>query len=207
MNKFKIRPSSMGKIMGKLDKNGELPKTCTTYLKEWYADSYEEISSKYMTKGILMEDKAIDFMAEQLGYGLAEKNINIYSNEWCVGTPDVIQDNTVIDIKCSWSKKTLHDSIELNKDYEYQLRAYMWILDSEVDTAILFYALMNTPAEANYGTEVSYEHLPANERWLAFGFARDLEIEAQMKERVELCREWLEEFDSEVKKKLGKINK
>ena len=66
---------------------------------------------------------------------------------------------------------------------------------------------MNTPAEANFGAEISYEHLPAKERWLAFGFTRDLEIEEQMRERVELCREWLKGFDAEVKKKLGKINK
>lgn len=201
---FKIRPSQLGKIMTNSKTKGELSKTAQTYLMEWYADEFEEISSKYITKGIMQEDNAIDFMATTLNYGIAEKNINIYANDWCVGTPDVIIDNVVIDLKCAWSKKTLLDSAtSLNTDYEWQLRAYMWL--TGCTEAILFYALMDTPSEANYGVSVSYEHLPTSERWVAYKFKKDEAKEEQIKAKVLECREWLINYDLEVKKKLGQI--
>lgn len=203
-NKFKIRPSQLGKIMTNSKTKGELSKTAQTYLMEWYADEQEEISSKYITKGLMQEDKAIDFMATTLNYGIAEKNVNIYSNEWCVGTPDVIIGNTVIDIKCSWSAKTLLDSATtLNTDYEWQLRAYMWL--TGCTDAILFYALMDTPSEANYGIKVIYENLPLSQRWVAYKFKKDKAKEELIKQKVLECREWLVNYDAEVKKKLGNI--
>ena len=54
MKYFKARPSSLGKIMSKSKKPGELSQTCITYLKECYAEDKEELSSKYLTKGILL---------------------------------------------------------------------------------------------------------------------------------------------------------
>ena len=203
-NKFKIRPSQLGKIMTNSKTKGELSKTAQTYLMEWYADEHEEISSKYITKGLMQEDNAIDFMATTLNYGIAEKNINIFSNEWCVGTPDVIIDDTVIDLKCAWSTKTLLDSATtLNTDYEWQLRAYMWL--TGCTDAILFYALMDTPAESNYGIKVIYENLPPSERWVAYKFKRDESKEQVIIDKVKECREWLINYDIEVKKKLGNI--
>lgn len=203
-NKFKIRPSQLGKIMTNSKTKGELSKTAQTYLMEWYADEQEEISSKYITKGLMQEDNAIDFMATTLNYGIAEKNINIFSNEWCVGTPDVIIGDTVIDLKCAWSTKTLLDSAtSLNTDYEWQLRAYMWL--TGCTDAILFYALMNTPALANYGVEVIYENLPINQRWVAYKFKRDESKEQVIIDKVKECREWLVNYDAEIKKKLGNI--
>lgn len=203
-NTFKIRPSQLGKIMTNSKTKGELSKTAQTYLMEWYADEHEEISSKYITKGLMQEDNAIDFMATTLNYGIAEKNINIYSNEWCVGTPDVIIGDTVIDIKCAWSQKTLLDSAtNLNTDYEWQLRGYKMI--TGCNKSILFYALMNTPASANYGLEVIYENLPTNQRWVAYQFKRDEFKEQMIVDRVEECRKWLVKYDEEVKKKLGSI--
>lgn len=203
-NKFKIRPSQLGKIMTNSKTKGELSKTAQTYLMEWYADEHEEISSKYITKGLMQEDNAIDFMATTLNYGIAEKNINIFSNEWCVGTPDVIIGDTVIDLKCAWSQKTLLDSAtSLNTDYEWQLRGYKMI--TGCTKSILFYALMDTPAEANYGVKVSYEHLPISQRWVAYQFKRDEAKEQMIIDRVEECRKWLVRYDEEVKKKLGNI--
>lgn len=204
-NKFKIRPSQLGKIMTNSKTKGELSKTAQTYLIEWYADEHEEISSKYITKGLMQEDNAIDFMATTLNYGIAEKNVNIYSNDWCVGTPDVIIGDTVIDLKCAWSTKTLLDSATaLNTDYEWQLRAYKMI--TGCTKSILFYALMDTPAEANYGVKVSYEHLPISHRWVAYQFKRDEAKEQMIIDRVEECRKWLVKYDEEIKKKLGTIN-
>jgi hypothetical protein len=203
MKYFKARPSSLGKLMSKSKKPGELSQTCITYLKECYAEDKEELSSKYLTKGILLENEAIEFASKVLYGGIkAYKNEDIYANEWLVGTPDVILENSIIDTKCSWNRKTLLDSaLELNTDYEWQLRGYMFLCNKEFAT--LFYYLGDTPAAANFGTKVSYSHLEDFERWVSYEFKRDLDKEQEIIDKVEQCREWLKNYDAEIQAKLG----
>ena len=203
MKLFKARPSSLGKLMSKSKKQGELSQTCITYLKEWYSEDKEEITSKYFTKGILLENEAIEFASKVLYGGIkAYKNEDIYANEWLVGTPDVILENSIIDTKCSWSRKTLLDSaLELNTDYQWQLIGYMFLCNK--DFATLFYYLGDTPAAANYGTKVSYSHLEDFERWVSYEFKRDLDKEQEIIEKVEQCREWLKNYDAEIQARIG----
>jgi hypothetical protein len=203
MKKFKARPSSLSKLMGKLKKDGELPQTCITYLKEWYSGDTEEITSKYLTKGILLEDEAIQFASKVLfGDIRAYKNEDIYSNEWMLGTPDVVLENSIIDTKCSWNHKTLLDAaLELNTDYEWQLRGYMMLCEKEFAT--LFYYLGDTPAEANFGKRVSFKHLEEFERWVSYEFKRDISIEQEIIERIELCRTWLQDYDQQIQTRIG----
>lgn len=203
MKLFKARPSSLGKLMSKSKKTGELSQTCITYLKSWYANETEEIDSKYLTKGILLENEAIEFASKVLYGGIkAYKNEDIYINEWLIGTPDVILENSIIDTKCSWSKKTLFDSaLELHTDYEWQLRGYMFLCNKEFAT--LFYYLGDTPAAANYGVKVSYSDLQDFERWVSYEFKRDLSIEEDIIEKVELCRTWLQNYDQQIQSRIG----
>ena len=203
MKYFKARPSSLGKIMSKSKKPGELSQTCITYLKEWYAGDKEELSSKYLTKGILLEDEAIQFASKVLYGGIkAYKNEDIYANEWLVGTPDVILENSIIDTKCSWSRKTLLDSaLELDTNYQWQLIGYMFLCNK--DYATLFYYLGDTPAAANFGTKVSYSHLEDFERWVSYEFKRDLDKEQEIIDKVEQCREWLKNYDAEIQARIG----
>jgi hypothetical protein len=203
MKYFKARPSSLGKIMSKSKKPGELSQTCITYLKECYAEDKEELSSKYLTKGILLENEAIEFASKVLYGGIkAYKNEDIYANEWLVGTPDVILENSIIDTKCSWNRKTLLDSaLELNTDYQWQLIGYMFLCNK--DYATLFYYLGDTPAAANYGVKVSYSHLEDFERWVSYEFKRDLDKEQEIIDKVEQCRQWLKNYDAEIQAKLG----
>lgn len=204
---FKPRVSALGDIMSN-GKGGELSATCKTYLIQWLTDDFEDIDSKYFRKGNMQEDRCIEFASQVLGIGGIKKNEVRMTNEWLEGTCDVDDEltDTIIDTKCSWSYKTLQDSaLKLNKDYEWQLRGYMWLYNRS--NAILFYGLLDTPAEANYGIKVIWENLPIEERWVAYSFQRDLEIEEQIKERITQCREWLANYDGEIKKKLGIINK
>ena len=189
--------------MSKSKKPGELSQTCITYLKECYAEDKEELSSKYLTKGILLEDEALQFASKVLYGGIkAYKNEDIYANEWLVGTPDVILENSIIDTKCSWSRKTLLDSaLELDTNYQWQLIGYMMLCNK--DYATLFYYLGDTPAAANFGTKVSYSHLEDFERWVSYEFKRDLDKEQEIIDKVEQCREWLKNYDAEIQARIG----
>lgn len=204
---FKPRVSALGKIMSNAKKEGELSETCKTYLIQWLTDDFDDIDSKYLRKGNIQEDRCIEFACDVLGFSGLQKNTIRMSNDWVEGTCDVDDEitDTIIDTKCSWSYKTLQDSaLKLNSDYEWQLRGYMWLYNRS--KSILFYGLLDTPAEANYGIKVIWEDLPIEERWVAYSFERDLEIEEKIKDRIIKCREWLDNYNGEVKKKLGIIN-
>lgn len=204
---FKPRVSALGKIMSNAKKEGELSETCKTYLIQWLTDDFDDIDSKYLRKGNIQEDRCIEFACDVLGFSGLQKNTIRMSNDWVEGTCDVDDEitDTIIDTKCSWSYKTLQDSaLKLNSDYEWQLIGYMWLYNRS--KSILFYGLLDTPAEANYGIKVIWEDLPIEERWVAYSFERDLEVEEKIKERIIKCREWLDNYNGEVKKKLGIIN-
>ena len=74
MQPFRIRCSCIGKIMtASRKKSDPLSETCKSYLKEWIiTERYgreKNIQSKYLEKGIAVEDQGItlltEFMAEQ----------------------------------------------------------------------------------------------------------------------------------------------
>lgn len=188
-------------------KGGNLPVTCQTFLKEWYSGDREEIHSKYLHKGNLVEIDLIDFMAEQLQMGFVEKNTVTMHNEYMVGTCDVLGAHCVFDTKASWSRKTLLDSAVngLNSDYEWQGRGYMCLYDRP--NFVVFHGLMNTPEECTYGDgEIVYDDLPANERWVAFRIQRDVTIEQEIIARVIECRKWLADYHQKIIATLGKVH-
>ena len=202
---FKIRCSAICKIMGKLKPDGELPQTAKTFLHEWYANDNEYTYSKYTEKGINVENDLIDFMADVLGFGLAKKNTIRLEDEYFSGECDVNVPSCVIDVKAPWNRKTLQQQAldGLDKDYEKQLKGYCHLYKK--DKAILFFGLMNT-IETNYNEEIVYEDMPINERWIAYNISADPEFIEAVKERVLLCRSYLERHDILVKSKLGIIN-
>jgi hypothetical protein len=191
--------------MSNAKKEGELSQTCKTFLHEWYANDNEQIHSKYIDKGNYVEDDLIDFMADVLGFGMAEKNKVTLSDEFIQGTCDVDLPNCIVDVKASWNKNTLQRQVieGINADYEWQLQGYMHLYNKP--KAYLFYGLMNTP-ETDYSAEVIYDDLPNNERWIAYELNYDVNKINAIKERIEQCRVYLNEYDKLIKSKLGRIN-
>jgi len=207
MKKFKIHCSQIGKIMGNAKVKGELSAGCKTFLKEWYADEKEQIWSKYLQKGNMVEGDCIDFMASVLGFGIASKNqYEPIEDEWFIGQCDVILSNLIVDVKSVWNRKTLQEAIidPLDSDYEWQGRGYMHLYNKE--NFILFYGLLDTPAECNYDNEVIYSDMPEVERWVAYQVSHQEELIQQIIDKVERCREWLVEYDALVKSKRGRVN-
>lgn len=202
---FRIHCSQISKIMGAAKKAGELSVGCQTFLKEWYANDNEQIHSKYLDKGNLVEDENIDFAARVLGYGMALKNTVTLADEFMVGTCDVEFPDAILDVKSPWNNKTFLDNIGgIDKDYEWQLRGYMRLWRKP--KALLFYGLLDTPEMEYITPEISYSHLPENKRWIAYQIDRDETIENMIITRVLECRKWLDLYDAEVTNSLGKIH-
>ena len=94
-----------------------------------------------------MEDAAIDLVADryELDPFSAVKNEEHFSNDYLTGTPDLILEDSVRDIKCSWGVDTfpLLDEDIPNKDYYWQLMGYMALTGKR--KAFLDYCLVDTP--------------------------------------------------------------
>jgi hypothetical protein len=204
---YRHRASQSGLLLTNGKDDLKLGASMITYLKKWYAEQKsgvrDEIDSKYFRKGNMCEDEAIDICAERFGLGILEKNIVHFNDEHFNGTPDVITDEFVIDTKCSWDYVTFLDAITspINKDYEAQLQVYMHL--TGIKKAKLVYVLLDTPAEANYGNDVFYSHMPINERFYSFELEYNESMIEQMQNKVNNCKIFLNEYDQRIKQLLG----
>jgi hypothetical protein len=92
---MKIRASQLGKIMTSPRSKGEvLSQTAKTYIQELaLEDKYgirKDINSRYMDKGNLVEDEAIQLASSVLELEFVVKNEEYFSNDYIKGTPDVL---------------------------------------------------------------------------------------------------------------------
>lgn len=191
--RFKIRASASGKLMTKSrSKDGALSKTALSYVQDWYKEQIygvkKNIDNKYLRKGISVEDKAIEYAATELGWLFAEKNEEYFEDSHFCGTPDVILDDTIIDIKSSWDCFTFplfEDEIP-NEDYYYQLQTYMAL--TGLKKAQLVYVLMDTP-ESIERDAVSYESVESKYRIKIFDVDYDEEVVESMRDKVQYVRD------------------
>ena len=193
---FKIRASAAGKLMtSPRSKTETLSETTKTYAKEWLTEKIygfrKEIKSKYIYKGLVMEDEAIDKAIEWLDLSFAIKNELFYENDFVTGTPDLIVDGVVYDIKCSWDAYTfpIFENDIPNKDYFYQLQCYMHL--TGCTKAVLTYILLNTPEEVVFETPQNYDDLEKQFRIKTFNIDYDETVINNLIERVIATREYL----------------
>jgi hypothetical protein len=195
MNNFKIRASATKSIMtNPRSKSETLSETCKNYLEEWVKESIygvrKNIKSKYLTKGISVEDEAIEYYSEIAKLGFVLKNQDRFEDEFFTGTPDLITGDTVYDFKSSWDCFTfpLFDT-EPDKGYWMQLQVYMEL--TGLKKAKLVYTLQNTPDELEYDEPMDYSNVPSHLRIKEFSFDYDPDFILSVKERVLECREYV----------------
>jgi len=215
---MKVRCSQIGKIMTNPRKSGEvLSQTAKSYveeivLKEKYGIR-KEFSSRYTDKGNEVEEESIALVNDVLNFKFIYKNDEHFTNDWVTGTPDVNTDEVLIDVKSSWDASTFpwFETELPNKDYYYQLQGYMWLTGK--NESILAYCLIDTPGEMvedeirrahwklhlidesqelreEIETKHKFSHIPKNRRVKYWFVQKDEQVIEQIKERVELCREY-----------------
>ena len=218
MNAWKVRCSAIGKIMTNPRTKVELlSQTAKTYIEEEVLRvKYGVIKpfySRYTDKGNAVEGQAIEMAAEALELSFIYKNERNFENEFLTGTPDVNTDDVLLDVKSSWDATTFpFFATEIpTKDYYYQLQGYLELTGKT--EALLVYCLVNTPIEmvedeirrAHWNAHLIeedydlrdeilkrhvFDHIPLNRRVKVFKVEKDEQVIEQIKERVELCREY-----------------
>lgn len=138
-----------GQLLEKKNAKPKLSQTAISYLNELHKEVLfnrrKEIQSKYLDKGIQVEEKSITLYSEVTGK-LFIKNKDRFENDFLSGEPDMTE-GKVRDIKSSWSFDTfpLYDTEIKNKIYYWQLQSYMAL--TGLTQAELIYCLVDTPSE------------------------------------------------------------
>lgn len=147
-DKYLFRCSSLSKLMT-YPNRGTLSAGPKTFLgqifKEELFGKSGEIKSKYLSKGLLVEQESIE-LYNSVNDTSYKKNIKRYDDGYITGEPDIISD-VLIDIKSSWDHSTFPFTNEdnPNKDYYWQLQGYMAL--TELRTSKVVYCLVDTPDE------------------------------------------------------------
>jgi hypothetical protein len=146
---------------------------CEELVREDVFGRRKVIETKYMDKGIEMEDSAIALYSEFIGEEL-HKNTERKNNEYWIGEADNAQ-GKIRDFKTSWEHSTFPRAVPeiKNSVYEWQLQLYMDLWD--MDEAELIYCLVDTPVRLvmdeirrldwkydilTIGGDVQDEHIP-----------------------------------------------
>jgi len=203
---LKFRPHMIGEIMTDPKGKDEIlsvgaKTTIIKMAKEFVYGFDEKITSKYMTKGLDVEDQSIELLNSVL-FSNYKKNELMLENDWLRGTPDLICDDGVVrDIKSSWSLTTFPCLSDLGKDkgYEWQGRAYMML--TNLDKFELCYCLVNTPENLiGYEDKALHQvdHINPELRVTRVFYERDLALEEKIKIKVEGARDFYQEIVKQI---------
>jgi len=208
-------------LIAKRDAKPELSKTAKTVVEEQLLKDVfginREFWSKETDKGNECEQDSIDLLKKVGGLFGIEKNETTFKNDFLRGTPDVLGDEPVIDVKTPWSGSTFPwFAQELpDKAYEWQLRGYMALTGRKV--GYVAYCLTNATEdiiqdeirrtcwrekiieptdeqvdeiENRVRWQMEFDHVPDALRVKLFKVEHDEKAEQAIRDRVELCREY-----------------
>lgn len=220
---WKPRASKLSQLMVKSRSKSEaVGKTAQSFLRDEYIrlvyGREKIVRTKKMQKGIEVENESISLInnTQNTFYSKNEKQ---FENDFVTGTPDIITDDLVIDVKSSYNLWTFHSHTFVPKEYYAQLQAYMWL--SEKQKAQLIFVLVNTPqhliyrefAKAFYSSGVEdgsvemdklqndieknyiYDDIPQEKRIRIFDIKRDDEYIEEVQFFVKEGRKFLKKLD------------
>lgn len=208
---------TLGQLIEKRDQLPTLSATTKTYLDQLHKEEVfgkrEEIRSKYLDKGIQVEEQSITLYSDVTNQ-LFIKNKDRRLNGFITGEPDNTQ-GKIRDIKSSWSLATfpMHENQLTNVDYWWQLQGYMELWD--LDNAELIYCLVDTPEELindemrrtgwklgftadipdelekEIRNNMTFSDIPSELRVKVFPVERDRIAMRQLEEQIIRCRAYL----------------
>jgi hypothetical protein len=206
---MKWHPSTLGKLMTapKL-KSEQLSETAKSEIrkiaKEQFFGFSSSITTKPMLKGKDWEEESIALVNQVRGTFYV-KNKERFENEFLTGEPDIILDNSIIDIKTPWSLETWPATPDegVNKDYMWQLMAYCWLLNKS--HAELIYCMIDTDDtllnewDNRFIHKVS--HIDPAKRITVLRYAMLDEYIDQMREKLTACNEYYSQYINQLNNK------
>jgi len=217
IDNFRVRCSAIGDIMADIKGGRKIPTGAQTYVEKWYKGvlyGKREMQgfSKYTQKGNDCEWEAVKMYSDIKGE-FFDKNETLFSNDFLVGTPDIIYMGEVIDIKNSWDCFSFPLFDELPKGYWWQVQGYMAL--TGCTRAKVVFCLMDAPEViiereawnvaksmgevlsdavlADVTENMTYSNLPKEMRIKEFEVLFDADAIQRVQDRVLAMREYLRE--------------
>jgi len=204
-----FRASSLGKIMtNPRSKSEVLSETAKSYIKSLAKQNFYNykttIDTKQMRKGIEFEDQSIELVNTVMLKNF-KKNEERKTRGHLTGHADIVTDKSIIDIKTSWSLETFpaFEEDAENKDYEWQLRSYMYLYEKPVSA--LIYCMIDTANE--YLSEWDnleihrVSHIEPEKRITLIEYMRDEDLEQLMIERLHHASELYAQYINQLNNK------
>lgn len=149
-----------------------LSETCMNRLIQIYTEittgRTKDIKNKYLTKGIMNEELAIDRYSLHVGKMFRKNKDRIYSDHWQgeIDLDDEERDMT-IDTKCSWDVFSFDKFTgkELSQNYYWQGQVYMMLKKRSYHRVV--FCLENTPEKLleNEIKKLKYDFIGSEEDW------------------------------------------
>ena len=145
-----FRCSSLAKLMtNPRNKSESLSETAKSYIKQVAKENFynytSKIETKQMRKGTEYEMESIALVNSVWFGSNFVKNIQRKTTGYLTGHPDIITDDSIIDIKTSWSLETFPALADDADSYEWQVRGYMYLFDKP--RAFVIFCMIDTDDE------------------------------------------------------------
>lgn len=139
----------LDELLAKRDGEFKFGATAMAYIRDvWLKNVYgyeEPIVTNEILKGLLCEDEALGVLTRQVPGEFRVKNEESWSDEHFSGTPDVVSEEWVEDVKCSWSLRTFIETTRPDPIYYAQGQVYLALTGRK--RFRLAHVLVNTPHE------------------------------------------------------------
>lgn len=173
---------------------------CEQIAKEFVYGFESKVSSKYLEKGLMVEDESIA-LYNSVNFTDLSKNTERRDNDWITGECDLVRADRIVDIKSAWSLQTFPVTADSGRDptYEWQGRAYMWLWQKpRFDIA---YCLVNTPDELIDYEDPDLHYVdginPAL-RVTTVPYARDESLEARIRIKVDAANNYIQKLVRQI---------
>jgi hypothetical protein len=204
-----FRCSSLGKLMTNPRTKGEiLSETAKTYIRQIAKEDFygynSELNNKYLSKGINQEQKSIELL-NAVRFEEYTKNTKRITTDLLTGECDIITEDTIIDIKTSWSLDTFPATASEahDKDYEWQVRGYMMLYNRP--KAEIVFCMVSTDSELltpwDNQSIHQVDHIAPQFRVTAVKYERNEEVEAGMIEKLKAAQDYYVNYVNELNEK------
>ncbi len=203
-----FRCSSLAKLMtNPRNKSESLSETAKSYIKQLAKENFygytSKIETKQMRKGTEYEMESIALVNSVWFGSNFVKNQLRETQGYLSGHPDIITDDSIIDIKTSWSLETFPALPEDADSYEWQVRGYMHLFNKP--RAFVIFCMIDTDDEllSDWDNRDIHKvsHIDPTKRITVVNYERDGVLEELMLSRLRDASEFYSQYMQQLNNK------
>ena len=203
-----FRCSSLAKLMtNPRNKSESLSETAKSYIKQLAKENFygytSKVETKQMRKGTEYEMESIALVNSVWFGSNFVKNQLRETQGYLSGHPDIITDDSIIDIKTSWSLETFPALPEDADSYEWQVRGYMHLFNKP--RAFVIFCMIDTDDEllSDWDNRDIHKvsHIDPSKRITVIQYDRDDVLEELMLSRLRDASEFYSQYMQQLNNK------